>query len=133
MQRLKTFLVEDSPIIRDNLIATLEEIVPVTVVGWADNEAAALAWLDDAAHPADLLIIDIFLSGQGSGLGVIQQTCSQQPRPVLVVLSNHTSADMRAHCLALGADEVFDKSHDIDALINYCERLAAHRAGRTSA
>ena len=27
-------------------------------------------------------------------------------------------------CLALGADRLFDKSTEIDALIDYCERLA---------
>jgi hypothetical protein len=32
---------------------------------------------------------------------------------------------MRAKCLALGADRVFDKSTEIDALIQYCDRLAA--------
>ena len=32
---------------------------------------------------------------------------------------------MRSKCLELGADKVFDKSNEIDALIRYCERLAA--------
>jgi hypothetical protein len=31
---------------------------------------------------------------------------------------------MRRKCLALGADRVFDKSHDIDALVQYCHQLA---------
>ena len=42
---LKAFLVEDSPVIRENLIESLHEMAPVEVVGTADNEAAALAWL----------------------------------------------------------------------------------------
>ena len=33
MPIIKTFIVEDSQIIRDSLIATLEEMVPVNVVG----------------------------------------------------------------------------------------------------
>ena len=36
----------------------------------------------------------------------------------LVVLSNYATADMRRKCLDLGADRVFDKSNEIDALIN---------------
>jgi DNA-binding NarL/FixJ family response regulator len=43
----------------------------------------------------------------------------------LVVLTNYATPEMRSKCLALGADAVFDKSNDIDALIGYCERLAA--------
>ncbi len=31
---------------------------------------------------------------------------------------------MRRKCLELGADKVFDKSNEIDALIQYCCRLA---------
>jgi hypothetical protein len=32
---------------------------------------------------------------------------------------------MRRKCLELGADKVFDKSNEIDALITYCQRLAS--------
>ena len=32
---------------------------------------------------------------------------------------------MRSTCLALGADQVFDKSTEIEALVAYCARLAA--------
>ena len=42
----------------------------------------------------------------------------------LVVLSNYATPDMRRKCLELGADRVFDKSNEIDALILYCCRLA---------
>ena len=40
MPALKAFIVEDSAVIRENLISALEELVPLKVVGWADNEAA---------------------------------------------------------------------------------------------
>ena len=42
--------------------------------------------------------------------------------------------DMRRQCLALGASRVFDKSHDLDALIQYCsEQALGHRAQDASA
>ena len=37
MANLKTFLVEDSPVIRSNLIAALEDLAPVEVVGHAES------------------------------------------------------------------------------------------------
>ena len=124
MPALKTYLVEDSPVIRENLIATLEELGPVRVVGFANSESDALRWLRQPGQPVDLVIIDLFLKG-GSGLGVLR---GLQPmrgrRPQLVVLSNYATPDMRQKCLALGADRVFDKSHDIDALVQYCQALA---------
>ena len=71
MRPLKTYIVEDSQVIRENLIATLEELVPVEVVGTAEDETTAVQWLARASNHADLLIVDIFLKG-GSGLGVLR-------------------------------------------------------------
>jgi DNA-binding NarL/FixJ family response regulator len=45
----------------------------------------------------------------------------------LVVLSNFATEDMRRKCIELGADRVFDKSHQIDDLVAYCGHLAAER------
>ena len=131
MRRLKTYLVEDSPVIRENLIATLEELVPVDVVGTAEDEAGALRWLAGAGHQADLVIVDIFLAG-GSGLGVLRSTQALSPLQTMVVLSNYATPDMRRRCLELGAARVFDKSNEIDALIQYCGELAAGKDQRAS-
>ena len=122
MATLRTYIVEDSPVIRENLVATLEELAPVTVVGCAEDEVTAVRWLRDPANRCDLGIIDIFLK-QGSGLGVLQTLRNVAKGRKLVVLSNFATPDMRAKCLALGADRVFDKSNEIDALIAYCEGL----------
>lgn len=119
---------EDSPVIRDSLIATLEELVPVSVVGTADNEADAMRWLGDAANVADLVIVDLFLLS-GSGMGVLRASQAVGRKSLMVVLSNYTTADIRKKCLALGADQVFDKSHEIDALIQYCGNLARQTVG----
>jgi len=124
MPLLKIYIVEDSVVIRDNLIATLEEMAPVTVVGSAVDESSALAWLCPGEAAYDLVIIDIFLR-QGSGLGVLKQLRPLRPEASLVVLTNYATPDMRQRCLALGADRVFDKSHEIDALLDYCSGLAS--------
>ena len=123
MHRLKTFLVEDSPVIRDNLIATLEELASIKVVGTAEDEASAVDALGQADRRFDLVIVDIFLKG-GSGLGVLRRMNGLQRGAKRVVLSNYATPDMRRKCLELGADMVFDKSDEIDALIQYCIRLA---------
>jgi DNA-binding NarL/FixJ family response regulator len=123
MQALQTFLVEDSPLIQQSLITTLEELAPVQVVGVADDEGGATRWLEDAGHKADLVIVDIFLK-RGSGLGVLQAARQLRHSANMVVLSNYATLDIRRKCLALGAAQVFDKSTEIDALIAYCVTLA---------
>lgn len=127
MPLLKTFLVEDSAVIRANLIKTLEELAPVKVIGWAADEAGALGWLGEPGNRADLVIVDLFLAG-GSGLGVLLAASNLPRRNVFVVLSNYTTVDVRRRCLALGAERVFDKSGEIDDLLSYCDELAADQA-----
>lgn len=123
MTALKAFIVEDSPVIRENLTAALEELAPVQIVGTAEDEPAALSWLTSGGHDCDLVIIDIFLK-RGSGLGVLR-AATDLGRPMsLVVLSNYATPEMRRRCLALGADRVFDKSAELDELIAYCETLS---------
>jgi DNA-binding NarL/FixJ family response regulator len=119
---LRTYIVEDNATIRENLIDTLEELASVQSLGWSDTEDEAKRWL--AGHRAqwDLVIVDLFLK-QGSGLGVIE-ACQERGREQrVVVLSNYATADMRRRCAQLGADAVFDKSNEIDALVDYCLAL----------
>ena len=123
MLPLRTYIVEDSPVIRENLVATLEELASLQVVGTAEDESTAVQWLTVPRQAVDLAIIDIFLK-RGSGLGVLRHLTALPRDAKLVVLSNYATPDMRKKCLELGADKVFDKSDEIDALIQYCIRLA---------
>ncbi len=118
---VKTFIVEDNPIILERLMTTLQELTPVQVVGSAADEARAMAWLDDPSHGCELLIVDIFLTS-GSGLGVLRRTAGRSEPGRRVVLTNYATPDIREACRALGADRVFDKSSEIEELIAYCER-----------
>jgi DNA-binding NarL/FixJ family response regulator len=128
MHPLKTYIVEDSQVIRDDLIAAIEELVPVEVVGTAEDESSAVDWLARSMQSVDLVIVDIFLKS-GSGLGVLRAVSSRLPKAKVIVLSNYATEDMRRRCLALGAHVVFDKSTELDALLLYCERLAADGVG----
>ena len=118
---LKTFIVEDSSVIRENLIELLQEMSPVQVVGTAEDETTAVTWLRSTLNACDLVIVDLFLK-RGSGLGVLRAV--DVARRPLVVLSNYLSPAMRDKCLELGASAMFDKSNEIDSLLAYCERLA---------
>ena len=92
--RLQTYVVEDNLTIRENLIGTLEELACAAVV-------------------------DLFLK-QGSGLGVLQACQARGPTQKVVVLSNYATPDIRRRCAEFGVDAVFDKSNEIDALVDFC-------------
>ena len=122
MEKVRTFIVEDSSVVRENLIAALEENTPIEVVGVAEDESSAIDWLMRTDHSCDLVIVDIFLRA-GTGLGVLKGIGALDHETKRVVLSNHATADIRVKCLELGADEVFDKSNQIDEMLLYCNRL----------
>jgi len=93
MAQLRVFIVEDSPLIRENLISALEELVPLSVVGWADNESGALDWLAEPANACDLAILDLFLRS-GSGTGILRALRERGGGPECVVLTNYASPDV---------------------------------------
>ena len=116
---LITYLAEDNETIRQNLIETLEEIAAVKVAGFGATEAEASDWLRQHKGQWHLAILDLFLR-EGSGLGVLSTCRSRAAYQKVVVLTNYATPEIRQRSAELGADAVFDKSSEIDALLAYC-------------
>ena len=58
--RLKTYIIEDNPTIRENLIGTLEELACAVTVGTADTENGGKTCLNANLQGWDLAIVDLF-------------------------------------------------------------------------
>lgn len=116
---LKAFVIEDNATIRENLIGTLEELTCVKFTGASASEDEALAWLTQNGDAWDVVIVDLFLK-QGSGIHLAQCIKRARPTQKIVVFSNYINASVRKRCAQLGVDAVFDKSTEIDALVDYC-------------
>lgn len=121
MRPLRIFLVEDQPLIRRTLAETLEALAPASVAAWAEGQAEAEAWLAQHADEVDIAVLDLSLR-EGRGLALIGPARGAGLQ--VAVFSNHTDLATRARCLALGADVVFDKSREVDALAHWCARQA---------
>ena len=129
---MKTYIVEDNLTIRENLVGTLEELTCISAIGFAETEDEAVRWLTEHEEEWELAIVDLFLK-QGSGLGVLQTCLARRPNQKVVVLSNYATPDIRKRCAEFGVDAVFDKSNEIDGLIDFCiEQAAARQSGQTS-
>ncbi len=124
---LQAFVIEDNPTIRENLIGTLEELTCVRVMGTSATEGEALRWIESHSGDWDVLIVDLFLK-QGSGMHVAQCVKRTRPGQKIVVFSNYINPSVRKRCAQLGVDAVFDKSTEIDALVDYC----AHQCYRVA-
>lgn len=116
---VRAYFVEDNPTIRENLIATLEELGGVAPIGYAETEQQGSEWLTNHSANWDLAIVDLFLK-QGSGLGVLKACRERNPEQKVVVLTNYATPDIRVRCHQLGVDAVFDKSNEIESLIDFC-------------
>lgn len=119
----RTFLVEDSPVIRENLVDFLQDVADVTVVASAATEKDAIDWLRANADGWDLVLVDLFLA-EGNGLVVVQACRERRATQKVVVLSNYATAAMRGRAGQLGADAFFDKSSQLEELVVYCRDLA---------
>jgi two-component system OmpR family response regulator len=126
--KFKAYIVEDSPTIRENLLATLQELALVEAIGVAETEEEGVQWLS-SNDDWDLAIVDLFLK-EGSGLNILEACRYRTPTQKMVVLSNHATKDVRWRCAQLGADAVFDKSTEIDALLDFCVHERVKREQR---
>lgn len=117
---ISTFLVEDQLDVREILVEAMEEIAPLKFVGLADSEDSAAQWLQSHAGDWDLAIVDLFLA-QGSGFGVLKKCRLRQPRQKVVVLTSYCQHKLMQRCRELGADDIFDKSQDVDRLVDFCK------------
>ncbi|OAK58047.1 hypothetical protein A3K87_03285 [Variovorax paradoxus] len=116
------FLVEDNQVIRDNLIPTIESLSAARVAGIAETEEEAMAWLDAHDGHWDVAVVDLFLR-EGSGLNVVDRCRARLPHQRVVIFSNYATEEVRRRALLLGADAVFDKSTEIDGLLDFLEQL----------
>ncbi|MES2979254.1 MAG: response regulator transcription factor [Pseudomonadota bacterium] len=128
--RLRIYLVEDNPVIRENLAESLEELAGARVVGGATTEAEASDWLTAHSASWDLAVVDLFLL-QGNGLGVIGRCRNRSLSQKMVVLTNYATPTIRERCLAIGADAVFDKSNELEEFTRYAREEVQRASGET--
>lgn len=119
----QTYLVEDSPVIRENLVGFLEDMADARVVAHASTQDEAVEWLHANPDRWDLALVDLFLE-QGNGLAVVNACRIRRRSQKVVVLTNYATADMRGRAQALGADAFFDKSSQLEELAAYFDQLS---------
>lgn len=123
-QPLRILLIEDSARLCDMLRDMLNDLDNVEVVATTPDESGALELLKQ--HEIALAIVDLELR-QGSGLGVLEHIKSQPHiygSPDTVVFSNYGHDILRKRCSALGVRFFFDKSFQLDELLNHVQALA---------
>jgi DNA-binding NarL/FixJ family response regulator len=122
---VKVFLVEDLKAIHSLMAELLATVGGFEVLGIAGTEAEAKLWLDEHKAGWDLAIVDLVLE-QGSGMEVVRHA-RRAGSGRIAVFSGYASPGIRANCLRLGADEVFDKA-DTEAFTSWLASLRDARS-----
>jgi len=129
---MRVVLVEDSPLMQDQVRRTLEDIPGARLVQVMETEAQAKAWLSAHRGDWDLALVDLFL-GQGHGFNVLRKCLDRSAEQHAVVLSNYTKPPVKEYARLAGADAVFDKAFDMEALAAYLVKLSRQSANRPDA
>ena len=121
---LSVFIADDSAPVAEMLRELICEPGKIEVVGRADSEESAIAGVRELKP--DIVIVDLQLK-TGSGTAVIRaiRASPNLGKTRVIVMSNHTSPQLKAACLELGADDYFDKVKELLKLTETLNRLAS--------
>ena len=126
LRPLRVYIADDSQPVVEMLSELISDPGKVEIIGVGATESAAIDSIR-TLRP-DVVVLDLQLK-IGSGANVIREVRADKDLAAvrIVVTSNHTSPQMRAGCLELGANDYFDKVKEIGALMARITQLAAER------
>lgn len=123
---LKVFIADDSQPVADMLTELITDPGRIEVVGVGDTESATMESI--RRLKPDVVVLDLQLR-TGSGTDVIRAVRSDPSLAALRVLvtSNHTSPQLKAGCIELGAEAYYDKVKELGELAAKLAEIAGTR------
>lgn len=111
---MRVFIVEDSRVVREHLVAMLSDLQGIEIIGYADHATDATESIR-ILRP-DAVVLDMQIHG-GSGIGVLRAIRRLQPPPIVVIFTNDPIPQSRQRYLDAGADFYLDKASEFERLI----------------
>ncbi len=121
---MRVYVVDDSPLVRERLVALLSEIHGIDVVGAAESAKEGIAGI--ISQEPDVAILDIRMPA-GSGISVLDEIKRANKPPVIIMLTNYPYPQYRRKCMDAGADYFFDKSNEFHKVTDVLSRMVAER------
>lgn len=124
-------IVEDSELIRSQLLRALASEARIKVVAVASEEETAVQLILE--KQPDTVLLDLSLS-PGSGLSVLKRIRAANCGARVLVLTNNVDPVLRTTCMSLGAVGFFDKSNEMDQCLSllggWMPQFPPHEVGR---
>ncbi|TLY63917.1 MAG: response regulator transcription factor [Gammaproteobacteria bacterium] len=121
-RRIRVFIVDDHPLVREGLRARIAQEAGMEVCGEADSAAAATASLRRAKP--DVVIVDLGLSDM-HGLRLIETIRSSDPDIRIMVLSAYSETLYGERALRSGADSYVNKQQAPGSIVGAIRATAA--------
>lgn len=121
LSAVRVLVADDSPRLRRLLRDAIEEVEGVEVVAEAADGVEALRGIRACAP--GVVVLDLQMPVMG-GLAALQHLRKSGERLQVIVLTNHADAIYREACLEAGADHFFDKSAELDRVLDLLRDLA---------
>lgn len=120
--KVRLFLVDDHPLVREWLAQLLQGEADFEVVGEAEDAASALAAMEQS--PPDLAVVDLSLRS-GSGLELIKSLRARLPGVQVLVLSMHEELTQVERALRAGASGYVMKRESTQQIAEAIRRVRA--------
>lgn len=109
---MRVFIIDDSAMVRERLIAMLSEVEGIQIVGQAEDAFDAIDQVRTIAP--DVVILDIQMPGSVSGIYALDKIRCEKPAPTVIMLTNYSYPQYRKRCADAGAAFFFDKSTEFE-------------------
>lgn len=123
--RIRIFIADDHPIVRQGLRRIVEEDPGMAIAGEAGDAAALLTALQSTA--ADLVLLDVSMPG-GPFLETLKELRARHPTVRVLALSVHPEDQWAVRALRAGASGYLTKDHSPDQLLEAIRRV--YRGGK---
>ncbi len=117
---MKVFIVDDSALVRERIIAMISENPGLEITGQAKNAQEGINSI--LKLKPDVVILDIRMPG-GNGIEVLTNIKKNKSAPTIIILTNYPYPQYRKKCMEAGADYFFDKSTEFNKIIEVIKKL----------
>ncbi|MCC6681608.1 MAG: response regulator [Phycisphaeraceae bacterium] len=112
--RLRILVADDHPIVRQGLIAVINDVADLHIVAEAHDGASAIQAIEQT--PVDVVLMDVSMTGM-DGMEATRQIKARWPAVRVIGLSMHDQAEVRDAMISAGATTYLSKAGLIDSLI----------------
>jgi len=121
-RKVRVYLIDDHPIVREGFVRALAETTDLLVVGQADTAAEALK--EAPFTSPDVVLVDLNMPDR-DGIELIQALHTRMPEVKLLVLSAYDDEYRVAEALRAGAHGYLVKTSKMEEVIDGIRRSAA--------